>query len=298
MTGLRATHLATMMAVLALAALTPSAPAEVVTLKSGEVFRGKIILQTDNDVQIETAPGAVLTFPRAQIESIEAEHVAVPAPNAKSAPAPSAAAKDFKDLQAQVNALREDLKKLQDEVAKIRGLQAEIGTRTQQIPEPRGDLPGEEPSNLALVNMRWSRAGDNIKVEGAIRNTGGSPGRWTRVTAVVKDLMGTVIGRAETSPAVATPGVSVRDVGWVVPGKDLPINVFVPFGGWSKDSTFSSTEDVARTPRRLPRPNEITVEWKLEVPPKLPSLSGPQGTGQQPQGPPGAPPAGAPEKTK
>ena len=293
MTGLRATHLAAMITVLALTTLTATAPAEVVTLKSGEAFRGKIVLQTDTEVQIETAPGAVLTFPRAQIESIEVEHVAVPVPNAKSGPAPPAAAKD---LQAQVNALREDLKKLQDEVAKIRDLQAEIGIRTQQIAEPRGDLPGEEPSNLALVNMRWSRAGDNIKVEGAIRNTGGSPGRWIRVTAVVKDLMGNIIGRAETTPSVATPGVAVRDTGWAVPGKDLPINIFVPFGGWSKDTTFSSTSDVVKTPRRLPRPNEITVEWNLEVPPKLPGLSGGKGAEQKSPASPGASPA--PESAK
>jgi hypothetical protein len=126
--------------------------------------------------------------------------------------------------------------------------------------------------------MHWSRAGDNIKVEGVITNTGQSPGRWIRVIATVKDLMGAIIGRAETTPSVATPGVAVRDVGWVVPGKDLPISIFVPFGGWSKETTFSSTSDVRKTPRRLPRPNEVVVEWTLEVPPKIgvPSKPGPE----------------------
>jgi len=281
--------------VLVLGAFEAGALAEVVTLKSGEVFRGKIVKQTETEVQIETAPGAVLALLRAQIESIEAGPVVTPSPAAAPASAPAAGGKD---LQAQIDSLREDLKKLQDEVAKMRGLQTEIGARTQQTPEPRGDLPGEKPSKLELVNMHWSRAGDNIKVEGAIRNTGGSPGRWVRVTAVVKDLMDNEIGRAETTPAVATPGVAVRDVGWVVPGKDVPVNIFVPFGGWSKATTLTSTEDVAKTPRRLPRLNEITVEWKLEVPPRYPGLTGPKEAEQKAPAAPGTTAAPAPGKRK
>jgi len=284
-------------AAFALIAFATSAVAEVVTLKSGEVFRGKIVQQTDTEVQVETAPGAVLTFPRAQIETIEAERVLAPAPATTSASANAAPAKDLGGLQAQINALQEAVKKLQDEVAKIRSVQDAVVARTQQIAEPRGDLPGGPPSNLALVNMRWSRAGDNIKVEGAIRNTGESPGRWIRVTAVVKDLMGNIIGQAETTPSVATPGVAVRDVGWVVPGKDLPINIFIPFGGWSKDTTFSSTEDIKRTPRRLPRPNDVTVEWKLEVPPKIEVPATP-GAGQKSPATPGTSAAPAPGTAK
>lgn len=246
----------------------------VITLKSGQKFTGKIVQESKTEVQMETAPGAVLTFPREQIESIEGD--AAPTPTIAAPPSSEAAMpatdKDFRELQAQVATLQSEVAKLKEEVAKLKGATAEVAARAQQIPAPLGDQPGDAPSKLELVNMRWSRAGDNIKVEGAIRNSGGSPGKWVRVIAVVKDRAGNIIGKGETTPAVASPGLGIRDMTWVVPGKDLPITVFVPFGGWSKNSTFTSTTEVAKRPRQLPRLSEIVVEWKLEVPPKFSTM--------------------------
>jgi len=299
MSLLRTTGLSakTALAAFALVVFIARADADVVTLKNGETFKGKVVQQSDTEVQVQTAPGAILTFPRAQVETIEAEHEAVPAAKSPSSSPTGAPAADLTELQKQIADLQEAVKKLQEEVAKLQELQKDVIARVDQVPEPRGDLPGGPPSKLELANMHWSRAGDNIKVEGVIRNTGESPGRWVRVIATVKDLMGVLIGQAETTPNVATPGVAVHDVGWVVPGKDLAISIFIPFGGWSKDTTFSSTSDVKKAPRRLPRPNDIVVEWTLEVPPKI-NASEKQKAGQQAGGTAGTPGPAAAEKPK
>lgn len=267
---------------LLVAAFAAPLGADVIHLKNGETFKGRIVRQTESEIQLETSPGAVLTFPRAQVENIETDRAPTPAAEAPKTPETASSAppaKEFKDLQAQVAALQEEVRKLKDDVLKLREGQGQVATRTQQVAEPRGDQPGEKSSDLALVNMRWSRAGDTIKVEGAIRNTGGSPGKWVRIVAIVKDLTGNIIGRGETTPNVAAPGTTVRDVGWVVPGKDVAVSVFVPFGGYSKETTFSSTSDVARKPQRMPRLNEIRVDWSLEVPPKY---APPEGKGAEP----------------
>jgi hypothetical protein len=193
--------------------LAGAARADILKLKNGEMFRGKIVVQNEREVQLEVAPGAVQTFPRSQIESIEAERTPAPAPAPTATSkeeAPSEPAKDFKDLREQVSAIEADLKKLQEEFDKLRKGTEEIAARTQQMAEPRGDKPGQPPSDLKLVNMRWSRAGDTIKIEGAITNKGGSPGRWSRVTALVKDIQGNVLARGDTRP-VAQTGGTVKD---------------------------------------------------------------------------------------
>ena len=138
-------------------ALAGPLSADVLKLTNGDTFRGKIVSQTDAEVQLQSASGAVLTFPRSQIESIETERVLTPAPTtAPQGEAPSAQGKDFEELRDRVQAAKASLKKLRGEFEDLRKGTEEITGRTQQEPEPRGDKPGQPPSKLELVEDRKS----------------------------------------------------------------------------------------------------------------------------------------------
>jgi hypothetical protein len=284
-------------------ALTGALKADVLKLTNGDTFRGKIVSQTDAEVQLQSASGGVLTFPRSQIESIEMERPLTPGPGTASpAEGPGGEAKDFEELRDRVQAAKARLKKLRDEFEGLRKGIEEVAGRTQQEPAPRGDKPGQPPSKLELVDMRWSRAGDAIKVQGAIKNNGGSPGKWSRVIAVVKDLQGNVIGQGDARPVGGVSRAAVRglpipggaldvptrrvgpvsDISWVLPGQQVPIDIFVPFGGSSSENVFTTEAGVKR-PRRMPRHNEITVEWKLETPPKYKEGEEEGGEAEQPK---------------